>query len=79
MPEDFPGGADELHRRVGRALTNTFRLEGYQMFDLKMVEKPEHLSEDMADFWGGYGFEFKSISEALSKIHGPDIDALRAR
>jgi len=77
MPDDFPGGAEELHWRVERALTSTFRQEGYHVFDLKMVEKPEHLSEDMADFWGGYGFEFKLISEALSKAHGSDIRELR--
>ncbi|AMG86953.1 nucleotidyl transferase AbiEii/AbiGii toxin family protein [Bordetella bronchiseptica] len=77
ISEDFPGGADELHRRVDRALIRTFRVEGYQVFDLKMAEKPVHLSEEMADFWGGYGFEFKLISEALSKAHGPDVGELR--
>lgn len=77
MQEDFPGGADELHRRMDRALTSTFRQEGYQVFDLKMVEKPERLSKDMADFWGGYGFEFKLVSEVLSKTHGPDRIELR--
>jgi hypothetical protein len=77
MPGDFPGGAEELRRRVDRALTRAFREEGYQVFDLKMVEKPEHLSQDMAKFWGGYGFEFKLISEALSRTHGPDLNELR--
>lgn len=52
-------------------------MEGYRVFDLKMLEKPEHLSEDMADFWGGYSFEFKLISEALYQTHGPDLEELR--
>jgi predicted nucleotidyltransferase component of viral defense system len=77
MPGDFPGGADELRRRVDGSLTRTFGLEGYRVFDLKMLQKPEHLSEDMAGFWGGYGLEFKLISEALYKEHGPGIEALR--
>ena len=42
-----------------------------------MEEKPEHLSEDMAPFWGGYGFEFKLISAELFNKHGPDLNSLR--
>ncbi|OZI62692.1 nucleotidyl transferase AbiEii/AbiGii toxin family protein [Bordetella genomosp. 11] len=77
MPGDFPGGGDELRRRVDGALRRIFSMAGYRVFDLKMLEKPEHLSEDMAGFWGGYCFEFKLISEALHKQHGPNVDALR--
>lgn len=77
MPGDFPGGADELRRRVDSVLTRTFSMDGYRVFDLKMLEKPEHLSEGMAAFWGGYSVEFKLISEPLYKQHGPDIDVMR--
>jgi len=77
MPDDFPGGAVELHRRMEQALTRSFRMESYKVFDLRMAEKPEHLSDDMAQFWGGYGFEFKLISEELAKVHDHDLEQLR--
>lgn len=77
MAEEFPGGAEALQQRVSRGLERTFRAEGFHVFDLKMTEKPEHLSEDMKPFWGGYGFEFKLISMALFETYGSDLDALR--
>src|SRR5437016_1706387 len=47
MEHDFPEGFDVFRGRVARALTNTFRASGYEVFDVKMVEKPSQLSEDM--------------------------------
>ncbi|MFY2072407.1 nucleotidyl transferase AbiEii/AbiGii toxin family protein [Achromobacter ruhlandii] len=77
MMEDFPGGADELRIRMEQALTRTFDLNGYMVFDFKMTEKPDHLSPDMAGFWGGYGFEFKLIASQLAQIHGSSQTELR--
>ena len=39
----------------------TFRDEDLVVFDVKMTERPKQVSEDMADFWGGYRVEFKII------------------
>lgn len=77
MQHDFPDGVETFRERVERALTNTFRSNGYEVFDVKMIEKPNQLSEDMKDFWGGYGVEFKLIDSGLYKQHSNDIAELR--
>jgi len=59
MRHDFSGGVEAVQRRIETALQRTFRPEGYEPFDFKMAEKPAKVSEDLADFWGGYGLEFK--------------------
>jgi predicted nucleotidyltransferase component of viral defense system len=48
---------------IERVLKETFKPEKYEVFDVKMVEKPKRLTPDMADFWGGYHVEFKLIEE----------------
>jgi hypothetical protein len=77
MQHDWPEGVDEFSARVGRTLNKTFRLNGYEVFDVKMEEKPKTISADMADFWGGYAVEFKLIPLALYEKHATDIDELR--
>lgn len=77
MKHDFEGGVDEFRSRVERALKRTFKPEGYEIFDVKMLEKPEAISDDMRDFWGGYGVEFKIISSELYEKNKDDINALR--
>jgi hypothetical protein len=77
MHHDFPKGFEDFRSRVERTLTKTFRNNGYEVFDVKMVEKPNHISDDMRDFWGGYGVEFKLITSALHQKHGGDINEMR--
>jgi len=77
MKHDFEGGVEEFRSRVERALKRTFKPEGYEIFDVKMLEKPEAISDDMRDFWGGYGVEFKIISSELYEKNKDDINALR--
>lgn len=77
MKHDFPGGVDAFRGRVERALTKTFRQSGYEVFDVKMEEKPHQVTEDMADFWGGYAVEFKIVPSALYEKHSSDITELR--
>lgn len=77
MADDFPGGAEALSARVDNALRETFRLEGYTVFDLKVNERPPHLTEDLADFWGGYQIEFKLIDHAQFAELSADMDQLR--
>lgn len=77
MAEDFPGGPDDLKVRVENSLRKTFRQNNYEVFDLKMAEKPDHLSDEMKDFWGGYGFEFKLIDIKYFEEHRTDPQQLR--
>jgi len=77
ISRDFPGGKDDFRRRVERALSQTFADEGYHVFDVRMEERPEQISAELRDFWGGYGVEFKLISSARRADVGDDIEALR--
>lgn len=77
MRHDFPNGFEDFRIRVERTLTNTFRAHSYEVFDVKVVEKPNQISEDMRDFWGGYGAEFKLITAGLHQKCAGDIDEMR--
>ncbi|MGO9602028.1 MAG: nucleotidyl transferase AbiEii/AbiGii toxin family protein [Candidatus Binataceae bacterium] len=79
MAGDF---SDKEEREVVRgkiesALIRTFRDAGYQVFDVKMEDKPEGLTADLADFWGGYGVEFKLIELDQHQQFAGDIEKLR--
>jgi hypothetical protein len=50
-----------LRGRIERVLGDTFRPEGYQVFDVKFEEEPRGLTADLEHFWGGYSVEFKLI------------------
>lgn len=77
MPDDLPGGLKRFRERIEKTLKKTFRANGYEPFDIKMEEKPEFLSADIASFWGGYSVAFKLIdSETFEEIQD-DLDALR--
>lgn len=79
MQHDFPEGIDKFQSRVEKALVKTFLMEGYRIFDVKMLEKPKGITADMADFWGGYGVEFKIINTTLFEEFSQDIEGLRRR
>lgn len=76
MQHDFDG-MDRFCARVERALNKTFRLNGYEVFDVKLEEKPKEVTADIADFWGGYAIEFKLISVVLYNANAMKIDELR--
>jgi hypothetical protein len=66
-----------LHGRIEKTLRDTFRPEGYQVFDVKLEERPPGLTADLKDFWGGYSVEFKLIElNRYEELKG-DLDALR--
>jgi hypothetical protein len=78
MQDDFPAEQREaFQERVERALRTTFRDAGYEVFDLKMEERPEGLTADVADFWGGYGVEFKLIRRSRFELFSAKIGDLR--
>ena len=77
MSHDFAEGIEAVKGRIAKVLTTTFQENGFEVFDLKMAEKPELITQDMANFWGGYGIEFKLITADLFRRHSPNIDLLR--
>jgi hypothetical protein len=79
MQHDWPEDAETFCKRVGRTLDKTFRQSGYAVFDVKLEEKPKAISEDMADFWGGYSVEFKLIPVDQFDMYVGEIDELRKR
>lgn len=72
MADDIPEGERAAFKdTVERVLKETFRPEKFEVFDVKMVEKPKGLTADMADFWGGYHLEFKLIEdEKYEEVQG---------
>lgn len=79
MKNDFPGGEAEFRKLVEKALVTTFKAEGYQVFDVRMQERPATLSPEVAEFWGGYGAEFKLVESARYDEFKGDLEALRPR
>lgn len=77
MRHDFPYGVEKVKQRIEAALQRTFRPEGYEPFDFKMAEAPAQVSEDMADFWGGYAVEFKLVTNEQFAAHRNDLVRLR--
>lgn len=79
LKQDFGADIAGAEARIRVALSKTFRENGYEVFDFKMIEKPRAISEDMRDFWGGYAVEFKLATSAVFAEHGNDVEALRQR
>jgi hypothetical protein len=66
-----------LRGRIEKALRDTFRPEGYHVFDFELEDRPPGLTADLGDFWGGSGVEFKLIELDRSEGLKDNIDALR--
>ena len=77
MRHDFPDGPEAVQARIEIALQRTFRPAGYEPFDFKMEERPAEVSPDLADFWGGYGVEFKLVPNAQFAELKSDLPKLR--
>jgi predicted nucleotidyltransferase component of viral defense system len=66
-----------VREKVKQTLKNTFRAEGFKVFDVKLAEKPKEISAAMAPFWGGYQVDFKLIESEKYLKHRNDIAATR--
>jgi hypothetical protein len=78
MADDFPKNERQAYQeRVERALVTTFRPAGYEVFDVKMAERPEGITPDLAHFWGGYSVEFKAIEKLQYDRFSGDIVQIR--
>jgi predicted nucleotidyltransferase component of viral defense system len=77
IEEEFPKDLAELQVKIETALKNTFQEEGYEVFDVRVIEKPKKVSHEMADFWGGYSIDFKIIGSEKYKQLSKDIQSMR--
>lgn len=70
---DYEGGDVQLQRDLLQTLAREFNAHGYIVFDFTFHVKPKKMSADIAHFWGGYGVNFKIITQNrhryFSKIH----------
>ena len=79
LKQDFGDDVAGAEARIHKALAETFRSSGYEVFDFRMLEKPRVISEDLRHFWGGYAVEFKLISADVFAEHREDLEVLRRR
>lgn len=79
LKQDFGENLDVVQARILKALSETFRANGFEVFDFKMVEKPKTMTADMRDFWGGYGIEFKLAIAEVHAEHSANLEELRKR
>jgi len=62
---------------VKNALEEIFKQEGMIVFDVTFTEKPQRISAEYRDFWGGYKIGFKIIPEGFYSSNSENIDTLR--
>lgn len=71
IADDFKEEISEVKNRIQKTLYTTFKENGYELFDLKMTERPSALPAELETFWGGYKVEFKVIDvETFEKFQG---------
>jgi len=66
-----------IKEKIEKVLKETFKANGYQVFDVSFVERPARISSNMINFWGGYQIEFKIIETDKYKLFINNHDALR--
>ena len=75
---DFaPDEQATLRSRIEKALLETFRPEGYLVFDVSLEDRPPELSPDVEEFWGGYRVDFKLIELDRYEELKDSLEALR--
>ncbi len=78
MKDDFPAAQlGEIRARIETSLKESFRDLDLIPFDVQIVEKPENISPDLSQFWGGYEVQFKLIGRAKSEKFTGDLASLR--
>jgi len=75
--DEFKQDLSTIREKIEVALQDSFREAGYIVFDVKLRERPNRLSPDLADFWGGYIIEFKVIELEKHEQLSTKIDSLR--
>ena len=68
---------DSIRSRIEQALRRIFNENGYEVFDVTLVERPEVVGPDTPPFWGGYQLEFKVISREEYSQRAANVQDLR--
>ena len=63
--------------KVQRTLESIFREQNYVAFDIRMIERPGTMPDELAAFWGGYCVEFKLIQRSRADALGSDLEQMR--
>ena len=72
------GSLEEIRELMERLLVETFREEGYEVFDVTLERQPPNLQDDvLGGFWGGYKLAFKVLDAATFKLL--DLEETRRR
>jgi hypothetical protein len=79
LQQDFSENLKDVTARISKTLSERFRANGYEVFDLKLNEQPKQTSEDMKHFWGGYSVEFKLTTAEMFAKHPKDVASLRRK
>lgn len=66
-----------IEEKIRKALKETFNNEGFEVFDIKLEERPVRVSPEMSKFWGGYQIDFKVIESEKYKKLKADREELR--
>jgi len=74
---DLEEDEGELRQRIDNTLASTFAEYGFQVFDVRVVSVPPHVTDDFKDFWGGYQVKFKIIARQRYLQFQHDLEALR--
>ncbi|HTH76790.1 MAG TPA: nucleotidyl transferase AbiEii/AbiGii toxin family protein [Trinickia sp.] len=77
LKQDFDDELESVRTRIEKTLSDTFRANGFEVFDLRMMERPKAITADMKDFWGGYAVEFKLATAQVYVAHSDDLEKLR--
>jgi hypothetical protein len=77
LKQDFGDELADVEMRIARGLGETFRANGFEVFDFRMAEAPRAISQDMRHFWGGYAVEFKLARADAFAAHSADVEMLR--
>ena len=77
IPGDFPSGVGEMEQLFRELLERGLGEVGYKVIDVRLKKKPPFEGARELEFWGGYGLEFKVISEELFEKHQGDKQRLR--
>lgn len=67
----------DTERRLKIRLAETFAKINYVAFDVKLEPRPSQVSDDIADFWGGYEIQFKIIHQKLYSQLQDNEESLR--
>jgi predicted nucleotidyltransferase component of viral defense system len=71
------GNIDVIRGKIEKVLKETFKKEGYEVFDINLVEKPKRITPDLENFWGGYTVDFKVIESTKFNQFAINQDSLR--